>query len=69
MAMYYRCRACGNEHRARIQMPRPTFESPTTRIAKSSVTCPTTGEVTSCDKPDMFWKDTQPSVAAAQTAG
>ena len=63
MAMYYRCEVCGNDHRSRIQMPRATFESPTTVILKSAVTCPETGQTTTCDKVDMFWKDTQPAAA------
>ncbi len=67
MAMYYRCKACGGDHRSRIQMPRETFESPTTQIEKSAVTCPASGRVTTCDKVDMYWKDAQPSVAAAHS--
>lgn len=66
MAMFFHCKVCGNEHLARIQMPRATFDSPTTRITGSSCTCPGTGQVTTCDKTDMFWKDApspQPSMA------
>ncbi|MCA1686597.1 MAG: hypothetical protein LC745_11620 [Planctomycetia bacterium] len=65
MAMYFHCKLCGQEHRARIQMPRMTFESPTTVIKKSLTACPTTGQVTGCDKEQMFWKDETASTHAA----
>ncbi len=64
MAMFFRCNLCGNEHLARIQMPKETFESPTTNITKSSCTCPTTGQVTTCDKADLFWKDARSTPAS-----
>ena len=57
MAMFFKCRSCGNEHLSSIQMPKATFESPTTVISRSPAVCPTTGRVVRVDKAEVYWKD------------
>jgi hypothetical protein len=58
MAIYFRCSACGGEHRCRlIQMDRASFEEPSNRFENNSEPCPVTGAQASYSKPDMLWKD------------
>jgi hypothetical protein len=61
MAVYYKCKVCGEEHKSPIAFgDKKSFESST--LFDNVFQCPKTGEVAGYDKKDMFWREQeQPS--------
>lgn len=56
MAVYYRCKICGEEHPSPIAFgDKESFESAT--IRNNTFQCPKTGQFASYNKEDMFWKE------------
>ena len=56
MAVYYRCKICGEEHPSPIAFEdKRSFESAT--LENNSFQCPKTRQITSYNKNDMFWKE------------
>jgi len=56
MAVYYRCKLCGEEHPSPIAFrDKGSFESAT--IQSNTFQCPKTKQSASYDKDDMFWKE------------
>lgn len=56
MAVYFRCKNCGKEHPSPIAFgSKSTFD--TTTLSNNQFQCPTTLQMASYDKRDMFWKD------------
>lgn len=55
MAVYYKCKICGEEHSSPIGFKdKESFESST--LAENSFECPKTRQSAKYDKEDMFWK-------------
>jgi len=56
MAVFYRCKICGEEHPSPIGFgDRHSFD---TSVMKDNwFQCPKTGKSASYDKKDMFWKN------------
>jgi hypothetical protein len=57
MAIYFRCSACGGEHRSQFQLGKSFLIDPSNRFENNSEPCPTTGKQITLNKPDLFWKD------------
>lgn len=56
MAVYYKCKICGEEHRSSIAFgDKKSFESST--LVANTLQCPVTGKSASYDKKDMLWKE------------
>jgi len=56
MAVYYKCKICGEEHRSPIIFDdKKSFESST--LIRNKFQCPKTGRSESYDKKDMLWKE------------
>ena len=56
MAVYYKCKICGQEHRSPIAVgDKKSFESST--LVGNVFQCPVTGKSASYAKKDMLWKD------------
>lgn len=56
MAVYYKCKICGEEHPSPIVFnDKKSFQSST--LTGNSFQCPKTGKLESYDKEDMLWKD------------
>jgi uncharacterized Zn finger protein len=60
MAMYYRCKNCGGEHRSQTVQTGRTGQLAVIDYADILEQCPKTGSVTSYDKKDVFWKNEVP---------
>ena len=54
MAVFFKCSACGGEHKSMIQMPEQALANAT--IENNSQNCPKTGKSVTDDKAEMFWK-------------
>lgn len=61
MAVYYKCKICGEKHRSPIAFgDKKSFESST--LISNSFQCPKTGGLESYHKKDMLWiEDVQSS--------
>lgn len=57
MAMYFRCKNCGGEHRSSTVQTGRSNQLDRIDYAEVIEQCPRTGSVASYDKPDIFWKD------------
>lgn len=56
MAVYFKCKNCGEEHLSPISFSdRQTFEFST--LSNNTFQCPKTRLTASYDKKDMVWKD------------
>lgn len=56
MAVYFKCKACGGEHRSPIGFgDKRSFETAT--LNNNVFQCPITGKGHSYNKADMFWKE------------
>ena len=56
MAVYYRCKICGEDHPSPIAFEdQTTFESST--LEQDSFVCPHTHQMETYGKQDMYWKD------------
>lgn len=56
MAVYYRCKICGEEHLSPISFgDKDSFESAS--LQNNSFQCPKTGQSATYDKGDMFWQE------------
>ncbi len=54
MAVYYKCKVCGEEHKSPIAFgDKKSFESSV--LVGNAFQCPKTGKVAGYDKKDMFW--------------
>ena len=62
MAVYYKCKACGEEHRSPIAFSdKHSFELAI--LYGNSFQCPETGMVEKYDKEQMTWRDSPPPPA------
>lgn len=61
MAVYYKCKVCGEEHKSPIAFgDKKSFESSV--LVDNAFQCPKTGKVAGYDKKDMSWREQeQPS--------
>jgi len=61
MAIYLRCRACGQEHEFPVVVSRQTFETLTHQFrsewTRNWVRCPQLGNASSISSGDLYWKD------------
>ena len=56
VAVYYRCKICGKDHRSEVQLGnKKSFES--SQLASNKFRCPNTGKSATYDKKDMLWKE------------
>jgi len=56
MAVYYKCKICGEEHPSPIAFgDKASFDTAT--LKGNNLQCPETGKFAIYDKEDMFWKD------------
>ena len=56
MAVYYKCKICGEEHKSPIAFgDKKSFESST--LVNNKFQCPKTRKLASYDKKDMLWKE------------
>jgi len=56
MAVHYRCKICGKEHKSPIGFSdKETFEK--NPVGSNTFSCPKTGKSATYDKKDMFWKE------------
>jgi hypothetical protein len=56
MAVYYRCKVCGEDHRSPIGLDdEQSFEAST--LEYDSFVCPHTHQMETYAKGDMYWKD------------
>lgn len=59
MAVFYKCKICGEKHPSPIAFTKESFES--SMIKGNLFKCPKTGQVARYDTVDMFWeKDYKP---------
>lgn len=56
MAVFFKCKACGNLHPSPIAFgDKRSFDTAT--LKGNSFQCPQTGKMATYDKKDMIWKD------------
>jgi hypothetical protein len=55
MALYFRCKVCGEAHRSPIAMDKQSFA--TADLRANQFQCPKTRKMASYDKKDMFWRE------------
>jgi len=59
MAVYYKCKICGEEHHSPIAFgDKKSFQSST--LNGNSFQCPKTGKLERYNKKDMLWKEDDP---------
>ena len=57
MAMYFRCKNCGDEHRSRTVQTGHSDQLALLDYVDVQEQCPRTGSVAAYSKPDIRWRD------------